>query len=101
MTRSSYGAAWWCLIGLGVAFSQARSVGAQDPASVHNAAGLRLLIATENAQPALRIILPGRAISDRSIEVLFPEHVTAVKHRTTSAEQLYLFRPGRQGEPPK
>jgi hypothetical protein len=33
--------------------------------------------------------------------VLFPEHVTAVKHASTIAEQLYLFRPGQQGERPE
>jgi len=91
----------WCLIGVGLGFGQASSVGAQDRASIHNAAGLRLLIATENVQPALRIILPGRAMSDRSIEVLFPEHVTAVKRGTANAVHLYLFRPGRRGEPPR
>jgi hypothetical protein len=71
----------------------------QDPAGMQNAAGLQLLVVPENAQPALRIVLSGRPASDRSIEVLFPEHVTAVKHGG-AAELLYLFRPGPQGERP-
>jgi len=60
---------------------------------------MQLLVALENDQPSLRIILPDPSISDRAIEVLFPEHVTAVKHGRT-AEQLYVFRPGRRGERP-
>jgi hypothetical protein len=56
---------------------------------------------TENSEPTLRIVLPGHAISDRSIEILFPEHVTAVKHGATVAEQLYRFRPGLGGTPPR
>jgi len=68
---------------------------------VQNAYGLQLLVSADNAQPTLRIILPGHETSDRSIEVLFPEHVTAVKHNSSIAEHLYLFRPGAQGEPVK
>jgi hypothetical protein len=72
----------------------------QDQPSVQNPDGLKLLIATENTDPTLRVVLPGHATSDRSIEVLFPEHVTAVKQGSTIAQQLYLFRPGQQGERP-
>ena len=45
-------------------------------------------------------ILPGRPTSDRSIEILFPEHVTVVKQGQRSAQQLYLFRPGGRGDRP-
>src|SRR5262249_5625369 len=69
-----------------------------DNASIQNARGLQLLVAAENAQPTLRVLLPGQLTSDRSIEVLFPEHVTAVKQGSSVAEQLYLFRPGPRGE---
>jgi hypothetical protein len=69
--------------------------------SIQNADGLQLLVAAENAQPTLRIVLPGHATSDRSIEVLFPEHVTAVKRGSSAAEQLYMFRPGPRGERPQ
>jgi hypothetical protein len=68
---------------------------------VRNAEGLQVLVATEHTQPALRIVLPGWPASDRSIEVLFPEHVTAVRHGGVTAEQLYLFRPGPRGERPR
>jgi hypothetical protein len=67
---------------------------------IQNAAGLRLLVATDHTSPVLRVILPGRPTSDRSIEILFPEHVTVVKQGQRSAQQLYLFRPGGRGDRP-
>ena len=67
---------------------------------IRNAAGLRLLVATDHTSPVLRIILPGLPASDRSIEILFPEHVTVVKQGQRSAQQLYLFRPGQRGDRP-
>jgi len=71
-----------------------------DADTLQNANGLRLLVAAEITQPTLRIILPGQAASDRSIEVLFPEHVTAVRHGSSTAEHLYLYGTGRQGDRP-
>jgi hypothetical protein len=62
--------------------------------------GLRLLVALENTQPALRIILPGHPDTDRTIEVLFPEHVTARRKGSAEGEHLYVFQPGRRGERP-
>ena len=76
------------------------SLNPQGPGSVQNPGGLQLLVAQQNTEPTLRIVLPDHPESDRSIEVLFPEHVTARRHGSSSAEQLYLFRPGRQGERP-
>jgi hypothetical protein len=67
---------------------------------VQNAAGLRLLVASEHTSPVLRVVLPGRPTSDRSIEILFPEHVTVVPQGQRSSHQLYLFSPGRRGDPP-
>jgi len=61
-----------------------------ESASVQNAAGLQLVAVENTAQPTLRIILPGQARSDNAIEVLFPEHVTALKSGSTVVEQLYL-----------
>src|SRR5262245_49036887 len=65
---------------------------------LRNAAGLALLVAPEHTDPTLRIVLPDRPASDRTIEVLFPEHVTGVKHGSTTADHLYLFRPGTRGD---
>lgn len=87
----------WCVAGLSSTRAQT------DDASllVQNAAGLRLLVSTEHASPVLRVVLPGRPTSDRSIEILFPEHVTAVKQGQRSARQLYMFRPGQRGDQPR
>src|SRR5690242_20616887 len=72
---------------------------AQRPGGIRNAIGLHLLVDDENTQPTLRIVLPRHPDNDRAIEVLFSEHVTARKRGSADSEQLYLFRPGKQGEP--
>ena len=69
--------------------------------SVRNSVGMQLTVADENTYPTLRIVLPGHPISDRAIEVIFPEHVTVRDHGATDAHQLYLWQPGRSGEPPR
>ena len=43
--------------------------GAQEPRSIKNNAGLQLVVATENAQPVLRIVLPGQSESNRGLSV--------------------------------
>jgi hypothetical protein len=73
---------------------------AQGLPPIRNSRGLSLLVADENVQPTLRVVLPGSADTDGAIEVIFPEHVSARMHGSTEAEHLYLFRPGRQGEHP-
>jgi hypothetical protein len=75
-------------------------LGAAVPPAIRNPNGLRLLVAPENTQPTLRILLPGSPESDSAIEVIFPEHVTARRKGVSEAEQLYLFRPGQRGNPP-
>jgi hypothetical protein len=74
-------------------------LGAQT-ASIRNADGLRLMVAPENTQPTLRIVLPDRPDTDSAIEVIFPEHVTVNKQSGGESEHLYLYRPGRQGDAP-
>lgn len=66
-----------------------------DLPSVTTAGGLQLLISDKNSDPTLRIVLPGHPRSDRAIEVIFPEHVTAKRRGTTEAEHLYQWRPGQ------
>jgi hypothetical protein len=68
---------------------------------IQNRTGLQLLVADEHADPTLRIILPGHPVSDREIEVVFPEHVTAVREGTMEGAQLYRWQPGDRGERPK
>ncbi len=63
---------------------------AQPPSVIQNSVGLRLRVVDENS-PALAISLPGLPNSDRSIEIIFPEHVTAKRHGTSEPEHLYLY----------
>ncbi len=73
---------------------------AQDPVVVDPLTGLHLMVAEENKLPMLRILLPGEPGSDRGIEVVFPEHVTAREHGKSEAEHLYLWMPGQRGNQP-
>ena len=61
---------------------------------------MQLSVAEENTQPTLRIVLPGHPTTDRSIEILFPEHVTIRPRGSADATQLYMFQPGQSGERP-
>jgi hypothetical protein len=88
------------LISLAIALAPAALV-AQELPSLVNSEGLRLSVSEADTQPALRVALPGDSSGEASIEVLFPEHVTARKKGDTEAKQPYLFRPGRQGEKPQ
>ena len=67
---------------------------------VRNKAGMQLMVAKENTQPTLRIVLPSHPTSDRAIEIIFPEHLTVRPHGNTDATQLYMFRPGQSGNAP-
>ena len=73
---------------------------AQAPCGVQNASGVRLMVANDNTCPTLRIILASRPDNDRTIEVLFPEHVTVRKQGEKEAKHLYLFQPGVHGNRP-
>lgn len=66
---------------------------------VRNKTGLQMF-APVNTEPRLRIVLPDSATPDSSIEVLVPEHVTGVKQGSVTADQLYLFQPGRDVNAP-
>jgi hypothetical protein len=90
----------WSAVGCSPARAQPAVDPADVPAPIQNAAGLRLLVAADHTSPVLRVILPGRPASDRSIEILFPEHVTVVEQGQGSAQQLYMFRPGQRGDRP-
>lgn len=70
---------------------------------IKNKAGVRMLVETDDTQPTLRIVLPGHPLTDRAIQVVFPEHVTVRKSGSTDAnavEHIYMWREGHQGEPP-
>ena len=69
---------WW-LVGPSPTRAQTTVGSADVHLPIQNAAGLQLVVAPEHTSPVLRVVLPGRPTSDRSIEILFPEHVTVVK----------------------
>ena len=89
-----------CLAGADSSYAQIPSASELELNKVQNAQGIQMLVAPENTEPTLRIILSGHAAADRSIELLFPEHVTVVEHGNNTSRQLYLFRPGQVGERP-
>ena len=82
------------LAGASVAVSASVPPRLQDLSRLQASSGLQLLIDPANAAPTLRVVLPGRPASDRAIEILFPEHITVVRHGSTTPEQLYRWQPG-------
>jgi hypothetical protein len=58
-------------------------------------------VAAEDSDPSLVIVLPDRPANDRSIYILFPEHVTVRPAGQTEGSHVYLFQPGLQGERPR
>src|SRR5262245_42448788 len=83
-----------CVLGL-VGSSLQASFKLLDPLWLRNKSGLRLVAVMSAERPTVRVILPGHAVSDRSIEVLVPEHVTAVRHGESAGEHLFLPRSDR------
>ena len=51
--------------------------------------GLKLMVVQRDF-PLLKVLLPGQSISERGIEIEFPEHVTGVNESTNKVEHLYL-----------
>lgn len=100
MTRLKHLVALLCLTTALFAHGPSALAQTDRPASVKNEQGLHLFALTEPAQPTLRLVLPGQPPSDRSIEVLVPEHVTAVRHGSTTAEHLFLPGSGSPVERP-
>src|SRR6201995_4079448 len=84
------------------------AVGAQVPRDtskdvIKNNAGLRMLVDADHTQPVLRLVLPGQPLTDRTIQVVFPEHVTVRKSGSKDAndvEHIYMWREGHQGKAP-
>jgi hypothetical protein len=76
------------------------AVPTQVPFAVQNASGMRLVVADENSYPTLRILLPGYPDNDKTLEVIFPEHVTVRRVGETEGQHLFLFQPGQHGDRP-
>ncbi len=72
---------------------------AQSSLEIRNVAGLRVLIANKE-NPAVAVILPGYPDSDRSIDIIFPEHVTAKRRGNSEPEHLYLSTASQQVQKP-
>src|SRR5262245_4518484 len=100
MAHRSCFIAVFCLAAFSLGTALTELLGAQALPSIKNAVGLELVVARENAQPMLRLVLPGQAESNHAIQVLFPEHVTARRHGSIDPVQLYMFRFGPQHEQP-
>lgn len=66
---------------------------------LRNAAGLEMTLDTEDRGPALHIVVPGGPESERSFNILIPEHVTVRAHGQIDAKHLYLYQPGPKGVP--
>jgi len=98
MRRSSAVAAVMLFAALSAGGGQTPKVSREGNLAIRNAAGLQLLVATENTDPTLRITLPGGAAS---FPVLFPEHVTSVKHGSNDGDRLYMFSAGARGQRPQ
>ena len=83
----------------GLTFAQVPD--SRERLSIKNSAGLTLVADQISAAPRVRIILPGHPASDRAIEVLFPEHVSALKSGTTVVEHLYLSSSASTADRPR
>ena len=88
------------LFSLVASYFVALAMHAQVLPAVQNTSGVRLVVADENTDPTLRVILPGHSDSDKTIEVVFPEHVTVRQVGEKEGKHLFLFRPGKHGDRP-
>jgi hypothetical protein len=59
--------------------------------------GLSVLVVNKDL-PLLKILLPNQPLSDRGIEVEFPEHVTGVNKSNGKVEQLYFVSLGNRNK---
>jgi len=59
--------------------------------------GIRIIVINKD-YPLLKILLPGQSVSERGIEVEFPEHVTSLNENTKSVEHLYLVTNGTRNK---
>lgn len=76
----------------------------QVPAPIQNNAGVRMMVAADDADPTLRIVVPGYGADDGAdngaFQVVFPEHVTVRARGQAEARHVYLWQPGRGGTAP-
>lgn len=56
----------------------------------HPTTGMRMLVRPNSTAPLLTILLTAQPVTERGIEVEFPEHVTGRQQATQEVEHLYL-----------
>ena len=66
---------------------------------IENTAGVRMMVA-EDADPTLRVVVPGYAGADGEFNVVFPEHVTVRARGQAEGKHIYLWQPGSAGSAP-
>lgn len=66
---------------------------AQSKLVIFSSTGLRAMVVQDD-YPLLKLLLPGQPISDRGIEIEFPEHVTGLNKANNKSEHLYLTTRG-------
>jgi len=53
-----------------------------------------MAVDAEDRDPALHVVVPGGPESERSFNILLPEHVTVRAHGQSDAKHLYIYQPG-------
>jgi hypothetical protein len=77
-----------CIFTLILLISGIKTVG-QSGLAISTPTGLKVMVVRKD-YPLLKILLPGQSISERGIEIEFPEHVTGLNENTNKVEHLYL-----------
>ncbi len=67
---------------------------------LRNSAGIEISVDAADTDPALLVTVPDGLRTAPSGKILFPEHLTVRAHGHADAQHLYLYRPGRHGNPP-
>jgi len=81
-----------CIFTLVLLISGIKTV-AQSGLAISIPTGLKVMVVREDF-PLLKLLLPGQSISERGIEIEFPEHVTGLNEKTNNVEHLYLVTNG-------
>jgi hypothetical protein len=66
---------------------------AQPRLSLSRPDGLKVIVVNQK-YPLIKVLLPNQPVTDRGIEIEFPEHVTGVNQKTGQSEHLYLVSMG-------
>lgn len=70
---------------------------AQSELVITHSNGLKVIVINKE-YPLLKLLIPGQSVSDRGIEIEFPEHLTASDDRTNISRHLYLVTYGNRNK---